>query len=726
VIVRTKISLVLIAVGSVFWFLNVPQARFEIADKFSYEIDGKPHDLGEESRICNILEKKHGEVRISILVTPNALRNWQNVFQTSDVNAGIRLEINENGLFGVIVSDGTPAQFLGVGPSSLLTIGKQSSISIIIAHDSGITISVDGKGGSGVTGVVKPKCDRLRIGVGFDDTRGFDGTGSITFETGLNRKPFPILQNVKTFGQILLVLGSIMWAGRKLNLTIITKQHYSKLIAYASALIGAIIGMTPLNRGRFYGDDFQTIQSITTPGGYGNSFLDSLALTGLDKWRPFFSSGIGPIYRLLGENYSNFQIFSTILLSFVGYLSYSLIQELFSSKITGFENVYAFILPALIASSRFTWMARGSVFGYLELPPVILALIATKLLVRGIRANSRITLLYSAICLLAASLFHERFIILTFAFAFAVSIYAIRSVHLRGVFLIFLSIPLFHWYTKAIAMNIDPVRGGGEQSLRQIEIGWAIRHYVVALLAPFNWPTGETFFFDGNNLSLENTFYKHPQDTSLYLLLMFVVLLVLTFILHNQLKSRYRKEMIPLLRRRSNLAFIAIILFSSIPAATVAPRLEMRWIYFTEILLVVALVYTIIGLSRLLDKSTLVRSLLIIPLVIYASTNIYSKQFVKYFDWPRIQGQSIYEEIAKSAPIDGEWGIAFKLDEANSNDLVGWQIGYGAMLENLDNPPISLIYYSESCDTRRCLIVRVSGVNEAFRVNSSWKLTRPG
>jgi len=114
--------------------------------------------------------------------------------------------------------------------------------------------------------------------------------------------------------------------------------------------------MTPLNRGRFYGDDFQTIQSITTPGGYRNFFFNSLALAGLDKWRPFFSFGIGPIYRLFGENYSNFQIFSTILLSFVGYLSYSLIQELFNSKITGFENVYAFILPALIASSRFTWM----------------------------------------------------------------------------------------------------------------------------------------------------------------------------------------------------------------------------------------------------------------------------------------------------------------------------------------------------------------------------------
>ena len=197
---------------------------------------------------------------------------------------------------------------------------------------------------------------------------------------------------------------------------------------------------------------------------------------------------------------------------------------------------------------------------------------------------------------------------------------------------------------------------------------------------------------------------------------MFVVLLVPAFVLHNQLKSRYRKEIIPLLRRRSNLAFIAIILFSSIPAATVATRLEMRWIYFTEILLVVALVYTIIGFSRLLNKSTLVRNLLIIPLVIYASINIYSKQFVKYFDFPRIQGQSIYEEIAKSAPIDGEWAITFILDEANSG-IVGWQLGYGAMLKNLDNPPSD-----RSCYTRRCLILRVSGVNEGFRVNSYWKL----
>jgi len=208
---KTKISLVLIAIGAVFWSLDVPPVRFEMEDQFSYEIDGKSNDLGEESRICNILEKKHGEVRISILVTPNALRNWQNIFQTSDVNAGIRLEIDENGLSGVIVSEGTPDQLLGASSPSLLTIGKQSSISIIIAHDSGITISVNGEGVSGVTGVVKPKCDRLRIGVGFDDTRGFDGTGSIMFETGFNRKRFPIPQSAKTFGQILVILGSIMW-----------------------------------------------------------------------------------------------------------------------------------------------------------------------------------------------------------------------------------------------------------------------------------------------------------------------------------------------------------------------------------------------------------------------------------------------------------------------------------------------------------------------------------
>jgi len=212
--VRTKISLVLITVGAVFWFLVDPTVRFEVVDTFSYEIDGKPHDLGKESRICNILEKKNGVVRISILVTPNALRNWQNIFQTSDMDAGIRLEIDENGYAEVGVAGATPDSLMSPNAASRLSVGKQSTILLFIANDSGVTISIDGVETSEV-GVPKPKCDRLRIGVGFDDSRGFDGTGSIMFETGSYRKRFPIPQSAKTLGQILVILvilESIMWA----------------------------------------------------------------------------------------------------------------------------------------------------------------------------------------------------------------------------------------------------------------------------------------------------------------------------------------------------------------------------------------------------------------------------------------------------------------------------------------------------------------------------------
>lgn len=212
---KTKISLVLIAVGSIFLFLDVLVARSKNIsseiDNFSYEIDGNPHDLGEVSGICDILGKRYGEVRILILVTPNALRGYQNVFQTSDANAGIRLEIDENGSTGVIVAGDTPDQFVAAVSPSRVSVGKQSTISLLIAHDTGVTISIDDQS-SRVIGVVKPLCDRLRIGVGFDDTRSFDGTGSITIVTGLNKPPFSIPKSTKTFGQILLILGSIMWA----------------------------------------------------------------------------------------------------------------------------------------------------------------------------------------------------------------------------------------------------------------------------------------------------------------------------------------------------------------------------------------------------------------------------------------------------------------------------------------------------------------------------------
>ncbi len=207
---RTKIGLTLIAVGSIFWFLNVLPSRFETADKFSYQIDGTPLDLGEEPRICSTLSRKYGEVRISIFVIPNSLRNFQNIFQTSDLNAGIRLEIDENGSTGVIVAGETANDLLMVGSASRLSVGKMSSISILIAHNSGITMSIDDIK-STLLGIANPKCDQLRIGVGFDDNRGFDGMGSIVFEVGINQKRYLIPTWLEIFGQMSVALGAFVF-----------------------------------------------------------------------------------------------------------------------------------------------------------------------------------------------------------------------------------------------------------------------------------------------------------------------------------------------------------------------------------------------------------------------------------------------------------------------------------------------------------------------------------
>lgn len=211
VALRTKISLTLVAVGSIFWFLNALPSRFEVAEKYSNEIDGRPRDQGGVPRICDVLSQKHGEVRISILVTPNSLRNFQNIFQTSDLNAGIRLEIDENGSAGVIVAGEKLENLLIVSSPSRLSVGKRSSISILIAHDSGVTMSIDDIK-STLLGTVNPKCNRLRTGVGFDDTRGFDGMGSIKLEAGINHKQYSTPAWLEIFGQMSIALGSLIWA----------------------------------------------------------------------------------------------------------------------------------------------------------------------------------------------------------------------------------------------------------------------------------------------------------------------------------------------------------------------------------------------------------------------------------------------------------------------------------------------------------------------------------
>ena len=128
--------------------------------------------LGGET-LCAALSE--GE-DIDILVSGNLtdLYNYQNLFQTSDLNAGIRFEINEQGQGGLVIGSNS------VGGYSVLMLPKRFELgdfelSIRISNGKEVSVSYLNEKTEKVVGGLKPTCDNVIVGYGFDSSRMIRG-----------------------------------------------------------------------------------------------------------------------------------------------------------------------------------------------------------------------------------------------------------------------------------------------------------------------------------------------------------------------------------------------------------------------------------------------------------------------------------------------------------------------------------------------------------------------
>ena len=127
------------------------------------------------------------EIDIKISGNLTELYNYQNLFQTSDMNTGIRFEIDGLGSGGLLIGSYAADAYSGLSIPEKFVVGP-FDISIRIKDGSTVLVSFLNQKTEKVFTGLKPKCDNFIVGYGYDPTRVI--RGEIQFvATILDSKP---------------------------------------------------------------------------------------------------------------------------------------------------------------------------------------------------------------------------------------------------------------------------------------------------------------------------------------------------------------------------------------------------------------------------------------------------------------------------------------------------------------------------------------------------------
>lgn len=484
------------------------------------------------------------------------------------------------------------------------------------------------------------------------------------------------------------------------------------LVHVLTVIAASLLGGSPIIRTRFLGDELEVWNAFKS-GKYPTSFQSSLTFAGIDKWRPLNSLAMQAILRSFKDVYSNYWLFSWVLLLVLGAVMYCAHQKLF--HIDNYRHSSAsWIGVVIVVSSPFTFAARSGIHGFLEITPIILCVISYVAFDSSAKSLTKLPIVYSALLALCAGLIHERY----FAFSVAMALVAIsrsrKHRHVRGMWLIFLGNGIFYIYSSAVILKLNVLKGGGADALNEVNGFWIIPHVFHALIHLFGGSGAETTYFDTakpTNLYQDLTLVEEHN-------LLFPVSILCICIGAVFFKALAWKRRTPTSNEaragasernttRTLVEITGISIALLVPAATINSRIEARWLFGS-------LVFLVILLSGLASSDShasryLARGILVILFV----ANVLGRWSYAEFDWWRTRSERVLTTVEQLAPKAGTWELAIIVpnypDENNS--AVWWGLNYGGALINyLDNAPNG-IYFGErdvvsSCN-RPCLVLTV-------------------
>jgi hypothetical protein len=164
------LSLCLLLLPTVFSL--IPTTRV-LSASFEQETRNQGVKVNGAEKLCYALSKGE-EIKIQINGSLTELYSYQNLFQTSKLNAGIRFEIDANGQGGLVIGNTSPNGYSGLVLPSKFEKGRFDLLIRIIEGRS-VLVSYLGQDILKVFEGLQFECDEVIAGYGYDSSRVIRG-----------------------------------------------------------------------------------------------------------------------------------------------------------------------------------------------------------------------------------------------------------------------------------------------------------------------------------------------------------------------------------------------------------------------------------------------------------------------------------------------------------------------------------------------------------------------
>ena len=326
---------------------------------------------------------------------------------------------------------------------------------------------------------------------------------------------------------------------------------------------------------------------------------------------------------------------------------------------------------------------------------------------------------WTPLALLIATLGHERYLfVVPFVWAFLMFAPQI-PVKLRKTTTTYLWIFIGHIMVRVVLLDIDPMTGGGESSLRDGAGIWIVRHLADAIIASLNFTSPLGKYYN------KSTFAVLSNDSSIGFVAVIPLIAVAALLLAGVIKA-------PVPTGRRDVGTLQIFLFLPVmalslllPAATVSERIEGRWIFGPQIVVFIALVSATSRITARFKSRTL--SLLATSAMILSLVwpSLFYQQDRHVFNALRDQTIDVLNIINDEHALNGaRWGAI--VSQSDATIPVSWQFGYGAAFSQLKNAPkfVGFAGSIEACPTLAyryvCVLFRLDKLNTQVAVHKKW------
>lgn len=137
-----------------------------------------PLDLGANQEFCKAFYDINVkmDMEFTVIATKLSKRNT-NIFQTDDLNTGLRIEISPDGKLNAFVQSpdgGGPEKVLSVLAYDVVRVNKLAKINVSV-HSGSLSLQIDDGPVASQEGNFRPTCNHVLIGGGYDSSRSTIG-----------------------------------------------------------------------------------------------------------------------------------------------------------------------------------------------------------------------------------------------------------------------------------------------------------------------------------------------------------------------------------------------------------------------------------------------------------------------------------------------------------------------------------------------------------------------